>query len=54
MNIIQAHQEVITTELVNIMIIEIFGDYDTVREACSFLSHNELHSEIIGYVPNID
>jgi D-methionine transport system ATP-binding protein len=52
MNIIQAYQETIQATTINIMLIEIFGDNDTVNEAVSFLTNNGLQSEIIGYVPN--
>ncbi len=53
MNIIQAYQEIIQTQMINIMLIEIFGDHDTVNDAITFLTNNGLQSEIIGYVPNI-
>lgn len=54
MNIIQAYQEIIQTHMINIMLIEIFGDYETVNDAITFLTNNGLQSEIIGYVPNIN
>lgn len=54
MNIIQAYQEIIQTQMINIMLIEIFGDHETVNDAITFLTNNGLQSEIIGYVPNIN
>jgi D-methionine transport system ATP-binding protein len=54
MNIIQAYQEVIQAQMINIMLIEIFGDHDVVNDAITFLTNNGLQSEIIGYVPNIN
>jgi D-methionine transport system ATP-binding protein len=53
MNIIQAYQEKINDKIINIMIIEIFGDSLTVTNAVLFLNNNGLQSEIIGYAPNI-
>ena len=52
MNIIQAYQEKIQHQLINIMLIEVFGNGETVTEAIAFLNNNGLYSEIIGYVPN--
>lgn len=52
MNIIQAYQETIQTKLINVMLLEIFGDNEVVIEAMQFLNNNGLQSEIIGYVPN--
>ena len=54
MNIIQAYQEKIQSRIVNIMLIEIYGNLNTVHDAVRFLNTNGLKSEIIGYVPNID
>lgn len=54
MNIIQAYQEKINGRIINIMIIEIFGDSFTVNNAITFLNNNGLQSEIIGYAPNIN
>ena len=54
MNIIQAFQEKIADRIINVMIIEIFGEAFTVNNAMSFLTNNGLQSEIIGYVPNIN
>ena len=54
MNIIQAYQEKIDDRVINIMIIEIFGDNFTVTNAITFLNNNGLQSEIIGYAPNIN
>lgn len=53
MNIIQAYQEAVCGQVLNIMVIEIFGEFDTVEQVVEFLNHNGLHSEIIGYVPTI-
>lgn len=53
MNIIQAYQEAICGQTLNLMVIEIFGEFDTVEQVVEFLNHNGLHSEIIGYVPTI-
>ncbi len=52
MNIIQAYQEKITDQTINIMLLEIFGEHETIRDAITFLNDNSLQSEIIGYVPN--
>jgi len=52
MNIIQAYQDRIHDQLINIMLIEIYGANDTVQQAITFLNSNSLQSEIIGYVPN--
>lgn len=54
MNIIQAYQEKINDRIINIMIIEIFGDSFTVNNAITFLNNNGLQSENIGYAPNIN
>lgn len=54
MNIIQAYQDKINEHLINIMLLEIFGDNDTVNSAIAFLNNNGLQSEIIGYAPNIN
>lgn len=54
MNIIQAYQERILDHIVNVMIIEIFGDSPTVNNAVTFLNNNGLQSEIIGYAPNLN
>lgn len=54
MNIIQAFQEKIADRVINIMIIEIFGESFTINNAMNFLTNNGLQSEIIGYVPNIN
>ena len=54
MNIIQAYQEKIDGQLLNFMLIEVYGASKTIAEAVTFLSTNKLHSEIIGYVPNIN
>ncbi len=54
MNIIQAYQEKINDQMINIMLLEIFGDHKIVKDAVIFLSNNGLQSEIIGYVPNIN
>lgn len=54
MNIIQAYQENINFKIINIMLIEIFGADNTVKDAISFLTTNGLQSEIIGYVPDIN
>lgn len=53
MNIIQAHQEKINDRIINIMLIEIYGQHDIIALAVKFLNTNSLQSEIIGYVPNI-
>jgi D-methionine transport system ATP-binding protein len=52
MNIIQAYQEKINEQVINIMLLEIFGENATVQAAINFLNDNSLQSEIIGYVPN--
>lgn len=54
MNIIQAYQEKICDKLLSIMLIEIYGNNDTINEAINFLNTNNLQSEIIGYVPNLN
>lgn len=54
MNIIQAYQEKINDRIINIMIIEIFGDGFTVNNAVTFLNNNGLKCETIGYAPNIN
>lgn len=54
MNIIQAYQEKISDHIINIMIIEVFGDSFTVNNAITFLNNNSLQSEIIGYVPDLN
>jgi D-methionine transport system ATP-binding protein len=54
MNIIQAYQEKIHEQLINIMLIEIYGENDTISQAVTFLNTNGLQSEIIGYVPDIN
>ncbi len=54
MNIIQAYQEKISDHLLNIMIIEVFGENSTVENAITFLNNNSLQSEIIGYVPDLN
>lgn len=54
MNIIQAYQEKINNRIINIMIIEVFGEAQTVQNAVTFLNNNCLQSEIIGYAPNIN
>ena len=54
MNIIQAYQEKIDSQLFNFMLIEIYGESNIIAQAVKFLSTNGLQSEIIGYVPNIN
>jgi D-methionine transport system ATP-binding protein len=54
MNIIQAYQEKIDGQLVNFMLIEIYGASNIINQAVNFLSTNTLPSEIIGYAPNIN
>lgn len=54
MNIIQAYQEKINDKIINIMIIELFGDSLTITNAVLFLNNNGLQCEIIGYAPNIN
>lgn len=54
MNIIQAYQQKINDRVINIMIIEIFGDSFTINNAITFLNNNGLQSENIGYAPNIN
>jgi D-methionine transport system ATP-binding protein len=54
MNIIQAYQEKINNRLLSIMLIEIFGGNQAIEEAITFLNANNLQSEIIGYVPNLN
>lgn len=53
MNIIQAYQERINDKIINIMLIEIYGENAIITQAVQFLNTNSLQSEIIGYVPNI-
>lgn len=52
MDIIQAYQEQISDQILNIMIIEIFGAHEIMANAIEFLNQHGLHSEIIGYVPD--
>lgn len=54
MNIIQAYQEKISEHIINIMLLEIFGDNATINNAIAFLNNNGLQSEIIGYAPDIN
>lgn len=54
MNIIQAYQEKINAQMLSIMLIEIYGVNATINEALKFLNANNLQSEIIGYVPNLN
>lgn len=54
MNIVQAYQEAIQDKMINVMLIEIFGDNSIVNDAIAFLTNNGLKSEIIGYAPNIN
>ncbi len=54
MNIIQAYQEKIQAQVVNILLIEIYGSGTVLADVITFLNTNSLQSEIIGYVPNIN
>lgn len=51
-NIIQAHQETIQEQQVNVLLIEINGELEAITESLTFLKDNGLQSEILGYVSN--
>jgi len=48
-NIIQAHLEVIQTNTLGIMIVEIIGDEDEIENAKRYLELKKLHVEVLGY-----
>lgn len=54
MNIVQAYQEKIQDEIVNVMLLEVHGRKSAIDAALEYLDHNKLYSEVIGYVPSID
>ncbi len=50
--IIQAHQEFIHHNLINVLLIEIIGEPENIEEAIKYFKENQLHVEILGYVNN--
>ncbi len=50
LNIIQAHQEKIQKQLLNVMSLELRGSDEDINSSIAYLSANKLYSEVLGYV----
>lgn len=52
--IIQAHQEYIQDNLINVLLIEIIGGSDNIESSIKHFTDNNLQVEILGYVNDIN
>lgn len=50
--IIQAHQEMIQNNVVNVLLMETTGEMEQIEQAINYFRENNLFIEIIGYVNN--
>jgi D-methionine transport system ATP-binding protein len=50
--IIQAHQEIIQNNILNVLLMEVIGNPDNIADTFKYFRDNNLHIETLGYVNN--